>query len=116
MSVQSKWKPASKDAPAAFSLDHTDIKVQVFRDDGTGDIQVRLATTLNTDWMEDKFHEWASEWESSDVEEKAVQAYQHLKEWRNCVRGTGNKNACELYAIDELINALEQSNSGLIRG
>ena len=116
MSVQSKWKQASKDEPAEFELSYADVKVQVVRDDATGDIQVRLATTLNTDWMEGQFDEWAMDMTDSEVEEKAEQAYRHLKEWRDCIRGTGEQNAAELLAIEELVNAIEQANPGLIRG
>ncbi len=114
MSIQSEWLPASKDEPAEFELSYAEIKVQVVRHDATGDIQVRLATTFNTDWMENQFDERLSDAGANDIEQKCENAYPYLKSWRDCIKASEH-DADELAALNELINEIEQSIPGLIR-
>jgi len=117
MSIQSDWQPATTDEPAEFTLDYAEVKVQVVKTPESDEIQVRIATEFDTDWMEVKFDEWYEDiYEPSDVETKCERAYWHLKEWRDCINGTGDGNAVELFAIQELVNAIEKNNPGLIRG
>ena len=109
MSVQSKWLPANRKKPAEFDLDYVNIKVQAVSMSGTNEIQVRIATEFDTDWMEGKFDEWQAEWEDTDLDEKLKEAYPLLKRLRPQV------GADDRALIQAIINELEQCNPGLIR-
>lgn len=108
MSIQSLWQPATVEEPAEFDLDYVNVKVQAAKNPAGDEIQVRLATAFNTDWMERKFNEWYSDMDGN-TDEALEALYPMLKELRE-LRG-GNERAI----IDAAINELEQRNSGLIR-
>ncbi len=112
MSIQSEWQPASQDEPAEFELDYVNIKVQAICAPGSDKpaIQVRLATTFDTDWMEHRFDEWCADM-GEDTDEVFEALYPMLKVLRGKKRGGG-----DWALLNSAINELEQRNSGLIRG
>ncbi len=110
MSVQSEWLASSKDEPAEFTLDYAGVKVQAVKNPESDEIQVRIATEFDTDWMECKFDEWQAEWEDTDLDEKLKDAYPLLKRLR------AQLDANDRALIDDVVNELEACNPGLIRG
>ncbi len=112
MSIQSEWQPASRKKPAEFDLDYVDIKVQAICKPGSDkpEIQVRLATTFNTDWMESKFDEWYADADNGDEGGVFEALYPMLKSLRR------NKSGDDRALLTAAINELEQCNPGLIRG
>ena len=110
MSIQSEWKPASKDEPAEFDLDYVEIKVQVIRQTATGDIQVRLATAFKPDWQERQFEEWLADYDYDNSDEVFEALYPMLKVL------VKNKSGDDRALLNAAISELETRNSGLIRG
>jgi len=111
MSIQSEWQPASRKKPAEFDLDYVDIKVQVCADDTTGEMQVRLATEFNADWMEGEFEQWCADMGDEEPIGVFEALYPMLK---NLVANMANRDKRAL--LNAAINELEQCNPGLIRG
>ena len=111
MSMQTPWQAATRETPAEFELDYVTIKVQAITKPGADqpELQVRLSTEFNTDWMENEFDRWSSEWENT-MDEKLKDAYPRLKRLR------AQLDANDRSLVDDIVNELEQCNPGLIRG
>lgn len=111
MSIQSEWQPASQDEPAEFELDYVNIKVQAICAPGSDKpaMQVRLATTFDTNWMERRFDEWCADM-GDDADEAFEALYPMLKA---LVANVANRDKRAI--LNTAINELEQRNPGLIR-
>jgi len=109
VSIQSEWQKSSATEPAEFDLDYVEIKVQAVHDDK--EIQVRIATSFNTDWQECRFEEWIEDTYDDDSNAAFEAIYPLLKSLRNAtVRGDDRA------LLSAAIKELENRNAGLIRG